>query len=37
MLLLLALAVSGENPGRLLTQPMLHAKPTLLAGCRSDP
>jgi hypothetical protein len=32
-----AWAVSGENPGRLLEQPVLYAEPALLAGCHFDP
>jgi hypothetical protein len=32
-----ARAVSGENPGQLLAQPVLLAEPASLASCRSDP
>jgi hypothetical protein len=37
MLSLPVLAVSGEDPGQLLAQPVLHAEPTSVTGCRSDP
>jgi hypothetical protein len=32
-----ALAVSEENPGRLLAQPALRTETASLAGCSSDP